>query len=443
MDESVERVLGRVWHDEAPWDLLSSLAELDDRFGGHPGEAVAADRVADAFETAGLADVRQDSFELLRWTRGSTTLTVSTDRGERTFEALALPYSPSGDVSGPLVDVGHGLPSTVAERDVEGAVVVANVETPQDADRRVHRMEKVGHAAEAGAAAFLFVNDRPGQLPPTGALRFGDEAAIPGVGVSAETGAWLREYADEGATAHVRVEATTDRAESQNVRAALGPETDDAVLVLAHYDAHDVGEGALDNGCGVGVLVGAVRALARLDLECRVEVAATGCEEVGLLGSEALAERIDTDRLRAVVNVDGAGRFRDLQAFTHASGSVRHVVESVAAAADQPVGIRQRPHAYSDHWPFLRRGVPAVQLHSAPADDDGHWTRGWTHTRADTREKVDRRNVREHAMLATLLVRALTEQEVAVDTATVREHLDAAGAEPGMRAAGVWPSDWE
>ena len=443
MDTAVEQALGRLWHDDHPWQLLTLLTELDERFGGHPGEAAAADVVADAFTEAGVDDVRQEPFAFPRWTRGATELTVETGRGERSFEALALPYSPACDVTGPLVDVGYGVPDAIDDADVEGAVVIANVETPADAQRRVHRMEKAGHADEAGAEAFVFVNDNAGQLPPTGALRFGDEAALPGIGVSKETGAWLREYADSDATATVTVDASTDPGESQNVRGTLGPDTDEAVLVLAHYDAHDVGEGALDNGCGVAVLLGAIRALATLDLDCRVEVAAVGCEEIGLLGSAALAERSDTDQVRAVVNVDGAGRYRDLRAYTHASEGIREVVESVAAEAGQPVGVVETPHAYSDHWPFLRRGVPAVQLHSAPAADDGHWTRGWTHTSADTRDKVEVRNVREHAMLTTLLVRALTREAVSVDLETVRDRLDDHGAEPGMRAAGVWPADWD
>jgi Zn-dependent M28 family amino/carboxypeptidase len=245
-----------------------------------------------------------------------------------------------------------------------------------------------------------------------------------------------------GRNARIAVDASTDPGESQNVRATLGPDTD-SVLLLAHYDAHDLGEGALDNGCGVAVLLGVVRALATLELDCRVDVAAVGCEEIGLLGSQSLAKAEGTDDIRAVVNIDGAGRFRDLRAYTHASGSLRTLVEEVGDQTAQPVGVVETPHAYSDHWPFLRRGVPAIQLHSAPADTDGSWTRGWTHTAGDTRDKVDVRNVREHAMLATALVVKLTRTAVSVDVETVRAQLETAGAEPGMRAAGVWPGEWD
>jgi len=48
-------------------------------------------------------------------------------------------------------------------------------------------------------------------------------------------------------------------------RAALGPDTDEAVLLLAHYDAHDVGEGALDNGCGCALVAEVGRLLATVE----------------------------------------------------------------------------------------------------------------------------------------------------------------------------------
>jgi len=452
MDEPVERALGRAWVEDAPWRLLTRLTELPDRFGGHAGERRAAEYVAEAFGAAGLADVSIEPFEMTRWTRGSTTLTVETgdaadgndDAGrERSFEAVALPYSPACEVSGRLVGVGHGTPREVDDRNVEGAIVVASTGTPQTESRRIHRMEKVGHAERAGAAAFVFANHRPGQLPPTGSLHFGERTAIPGVGVSHETGAWLGEYADRGRRARLTVEATTEPAESQNVVGRVGPDTDGTVLVVAHYDAHDLGEGALDNGCGVAVLLGAIRALADLELDCGVRVAATGCEEIGLLGSEVLAQRLDLEGLRAVVNVDGAGRFRDLQALAHASEDIASLVESVADRVGHPVDVGRRPHAHSDHWPFLRRGVPSLQLHSERPGDAGHWERGWTHTGADTREKADRRTIREHAMLVALIVRELTRTDVSVSVADVRAGLARAGAEQGMRAAGIWPDEWD
>jgi Zn-dependent M28 family amino/carboxypeptidase len=446
MDDATAEALGRAWRNDRPWRVLTRLTELESRLPGHPGEREAASIVADAFESAGVRDVRVEPFEMRTWTPGEAELVVEAPRRNvsRRFEAVAMPYSPEYEGTVPLVDVGYGTPEELAAADVDGAAALTRSGTPPGFGRHYHRLEKVGHAADAGAAAFVFANREPGQLPPTGALAFGGEAAVPGVGVSHETGEWLREYADAGADVALRVTGDTVGGRGHNVLGNLGPDTDEAVLVVAHYDAHQVGEGALDNGCGVATAVGAAEFLAAVDLRRRVRFAAVSGEELGLLGSEALAAASDSDSPSAVVNVDGAGRFRNLAALTHASSALSDVVDRVAGVVDHPVAVTDRPHPHSDHWPFLRRGTPALQLHSEKPANDGPWERGWTHTHADTRDKADPRTVREHGMLCGLLVRAVAETDLpGVDPAVVRERLVEADADEGMRAVGLWPAGWD
>jgi Zn-dependent M28 family amino/carboxypeptidase len=427
-----------VWTDDEPWAFLTRLTRIGNRMGGSDGERRAAELVADAFADAGVRDVREESFEMQAWTRGSSALTVEVD--DRAFETVALPYSPAGDVTGELVSVGHGTPDEIDDHDVEGKIAVASTTTPPGG-RFVHRMEKFGYAVDAGAEAFVFVNHVPGQLPPTGSLKFGEEAVAPAVGVSKEAGAWLTDYADEGVEAHLTVDAETTAGESQNVVGRVGPDTDEEILLLAHYDAHDIAEGALDNGCGIAVVVTAARILSQVDLPVGVRVAGVGCEETGLTGAERLAEELDHGRLKAVVNVDGAGRYRDLVAMAHTSEATAAAAERVADETRHPIQTETEPHPFSDQWPFVRAGVPAVQLHS----DSGERGRGWGHTHADTRDKVDDRNVREHAMLTALLVRELAETEEVPRLAAdeLAAAFRAADFETGMRAADLWPGAWE
>ncbi|WP_049921852.1 M28 family metallopeptidase [Halopiger djelfimassiliensis] len=451
----LERALGRAWTDERPWNLLTRLTALPHRMGGSPAERRAAEIVRETLADAGLGEVRLAEFPMQYWQRGTTEFAVvgtepfSADDEptgvDRSFEALALPYSPAGDVEGPLVDVGYGTPDEIEDADLQGGIAVASTTTPPG-QRFVHRMETYGHAVAAGAKAFIFGNHVAGQLPPTGALRFDGEAAVPGVGVSAETHDWLTEYADRGARARVRVDASTQAGTSQNVHGTLGHEAaDDEVLLLAHYDAHDVTEGALDNGCGIATVAGATAILAAIedDLDCRVRIAGVGCEEIGLLGAEAVAETLPLESIRAVVNVDGAGRFRNLQALSHGSAALEGLADEVASDAGQPVVHDEDPHPFSDHWPFLRAGVPTLQLHSEPSEG-GERGRGWGHTAADTRDKVDPRNLREHAILTALLVRELTKATVPrIDERDLRERLREQEYEPGMHAAEIWPLEWD
>jgi Zn-dependent M28 family amino/carboxypeptidase len=431
--------LGRAWVDDTPWEFLSALTAIGNRMAGSDGERRAAELVADAFRDAGVTDVRTDEFDVLGWTRGTTDLALR-QPVDRSFEAIALPYSPQGAVRGRLVDVGHGTPDEIDEADVEGNVVVSSTTTP-GGGRFVHRMEKYGHAVERGAAGFVFVNHVPGQLPPTGALAFDDVGAVPAVGVSKETGAWLREYAGEESDVRLSVAASTAPATSQNVVGHLGPDTDEMLLLMAHYDAHDIAEGALDNGCGIATVVTAARVLDAMDLPLGVRVVGVGAEEVGLVGSEHLAETLDADRVRAVVNVDGAGRYRDLVAMTHTSEATERVARRVSERTRHPIDVESDPHPFSDQWPFLRTGTPALQLHSA----SGERGRGWGHTHADTRDKVDDRNVREHGMLTALLVSELAGEEdlQRLDEEALRTSFRETDFERGMRAADLWPPTWD
>jgi Zn-dependent M28 family amino/carboxypeptidase len=433
------RALGRAWTDETPWDVLTALTELDHRLAGHEGERQAAEITADALRDAGARDVHTSTFDLPIWTRGDCSLRV-TEPTDRAFEALALPYSPAGDATGRLVDVGYGTEAAFEDVDVAGAVVLASTDSPPG-DRLVHRMEKYGRAVDGSAAGFVFYNHKDGQLPPTGSLRFGREGELPAVGVSTETGDWLQEYADEGGEVALSVDAQTEPGEGTNTQGVLGPDTDEEVVVLAHHDAHDIAEGALDNGCGVATLVAAARLLADLDLDTKVRLATVGAEEVGLQGASALADGLDPESVRAVVNLDGAGRYRTLRAFLHGTDAFEDVLNRVSDDTGHPIEVRDTVHPYSDHWPFLREHVPAIQLHSVTPKRG----RGWGHTHADTRDKADSRNLREHGMLAALLVRELAREDAAVprpDPETLRERVVDDGLRPGMEAAGVWPESW-
>ncbi|WP_266078798.1 M28 family metallopeptidase [Haladaptatus caseinilyticus] len=443
MVDEAQIALAGMWQDEYPWTFLTKLTELENRMGGHPGERRAAELVAEGFERAGARNAHTESFEMDCWSRGSARLAV-TDPVERSFETIALPYSPAGDVQGELVDVGHGMPDEIDENDVAGKIAVASTTTPAGS-RFIHRMEKFGYAAAAGADGFIFHNHVSGQLPPTGSLTFGDETAIPGVGVSKETGAWLTDYADRGASARLIVDAETTPGTSHNAVAELGPDTEDEVVVVAHLDSHDIAEGALDNGCGITVVVAAAHLLAKMDLDTRVRIAGVGCEEIGLLGSEVLVESLDPSNVNAVVNVDGAGRFRDMRAYLHGSETMRDVVETVSDETNQPIKQQEGVHPFSDHWPFLKEGIPALQLHSEQDHSaPGARGRGWGHTHADTRDKVDDRNLREHAMLAALLVREVASRDEIPrrEAEDVAANLRENDYEEGMRAAGIWPDEW-
>ena len=448
--------IGDVFTSDVGWTHLENLVDIGDRMAGSDGEREGAELTRDALAEAGARNARLDTFEIQGWTRGSSSIRANGD--DVGGNCIALPRSPSDSVDAPLVDLGYGLPEDFEAADLEGAIVMVRSDIPDYYERYIHRREKYYHAVEHGAAGFVYRNHVEGCLPPTGSV--GTEAnpigEIPAVGVSSETGARLaRRF--EGDVLELAVEADvhdvdeprssvsqtkSDPTESQNVRAELGPDTDERVLVTSHVDAHDIAEGALDNGAGTAMVVELANALAARedDLETRVEFVAFGAEEVGLTGSSHYAEQTDLDSIKAVVNNDGVVRDRTLSLTTHGFDGLEAAVDAVADRYDHPIEAVPKLGPHSDHWPFVQWGVPGYHVKST-SDDVG---RGWGHTFADTLEKLEKRDLREQAILLTELVVDLASDERTVERRepeAIAADLEEQNLAEGMRITGDWPYD--
>jgi len=427
--------IGETFTSDAGWSHLERLVDIGDRMAGSPGEREALTATRDALADLGARDAHVETFDVQGWVRGSSG--VETPDGDT--ESIALPRSPSASATGRLVDCGDGLPADF-EADLDGAVVVVSSTVPDHYDRFIHRREKYYRAVEAGASAFVFRNHTPGCLAPTGSVGTDESplGPIPAVGMSKEAGTRLvRRH--EGKQVTVRVDCETPAATSGVVRADIGPDTDRAVYLTSHVDAHDIAEGAVDNAAGTATVLEVTRALlARdADLSQRVRIVCFGAEEVGLRGSKREAERIDPDAVQALVNCDGVCRGRTLQWYTHGFEALGEAVTDVADRVGHPVSVRPSQHPHSDHWPFVARGVPAL-LVSSEGDDRG---RGWGHTRADTLDKLERRTLREGAILVTGVVAALADAD-RIDrrsTEAIAADLEREDLAAGMRATGDWP----
>ncbi|MEF8842562.1 MAG: M28 family metallopeptidase [Haloarculaceae archaeon] len=439
------RVVGDAYTSSYHWDLLSDLVDIDNRMAGGNGEAAAAERLGEAFESLGLGGVGIDEFGIPGWWRGGSSLTVEFGR-TRTFDAdyriIGLPGTPAGEPGGELVDVGYGRPADFEAVDLEGRIAMASSRTPDEYGRWIHRTEKYHFAANAGAVGFVFRNHVEGCLPPTGSVGGEDgPGPIPAVGVSKELGDRLVRYAAEGPLeASLSVDCRNEPATSRNVEGTLGPDTDEEVLLTAHLDAHDIAEGANDNGVGSVLVAEVARLLADLENEfdTRVRFLVFGAEEVGLFGAYHWVESHPHERIKAVVNVDGAGYSRNLDVHTHRFEEIGGAFEEVAEEHGIPVDVSDDVRPHSDHWPFAQEGIPAAQARSS----SGESGRGWGHTHADTLDKLDRRDLRELAVPLAAGVLKLAEADRHVEgrsRETMRDATVEDGHDVGMRNVGNWP----
>ncbi|ELZ09212.1 M28 family peptidase [Natrialba aegyptia] len=432
--------IGDVFTSDAGWTHLERLVDIGNRMAGSDGERAAAELTRDALADAGARNARLDPFDIQGWTRGESSIVAGE---ENELDCIALPRSPADGATAELVDLGYGLPEDFEDADLEGTIAMVRSDIPDYYERYIHRREKYYHAVDQGAVGFIYRNHVPGCLPPTGSVGTEDDPIgdIPAVGVSKEVGARLaRRYDGEELT--VSVDADIAAAASQNVHAELGPETEERVLVTSHVDAHDIAEGALDNGAGTAMVVELAHALAAREdeLETRVEFVAYGAEEVGLVGSGYHAERADHDEIKAIVNNDGVVRDRTLSLTTHGFPELADAANAVAERHDHPIETVPELGPHSDHWPFVQWGVPGYHAKST-ADEVG---RGWGHTFADTLEKLEVRTLREQAILLTDLVVELAGDERTVEHRPAEElaaELEAQGLAEGSKLTGDWPYD--
>lgn len=167
-----------------------------------------------------------------------------------------------------------------------------------------------------------------------------------------------------------------------------------AIMISAHHDG--LGEaadgsfqdGAADNAAGVAVVLEVARRLAKDPPAMPVVVAFTSGEEWGLQGARAMVRDWIGGRpdLAAVVNVDSAGHAGKP---LHVIGRSREpalaaIVEDAARAAGLEIGPDIDARADrdgSDHWPWVAKGVPAIDLFQADYRT--------INTPKDTRDKLD------------------------------------------------------
>lgn len=415
------QLIGDIWTSSATLDNLTELCdEIGNRWAGSPSEHAAGDWLRDRLVAYGIQNVRLEPVQFGAWERGEATLRMTAPI-ERTFSCVALPYCPAGAIEAELIDVGDGEEEDFARLGdaVRGKIAVSAAETNpagRPTGKLSHRTDKLARAVAAGAVGFVFVNQNPGMLHITGGVGGpgGTPAPVIAVGVSWETGSAILRLAKRGDAPKlaIRTGGRFFDNTSYNVVGELPGARwpDELVLAGAHYDGHDISQGALDDGAGTVVCLEAMRALAALpagSLGRTVHCVLFCGEEVGLFGSWAYAadHAAEADRTRFMLNLDTAGRGKGGSESLQLTGPPDLIpyfqAHARAASYDYPVGHRFQSH--SDHFPYALRGIPTGTL-SSPDDKSALVGRGWGHTEADT---VDKASLRGLQMASVLTARVL------------------------------------
>lgn len=405
------------------YEITKSLTtEVGARQAGSAQEAQARLWAVKKFEALGFENITTETFTIDGWKRGVETVTLIAPSSQKLFVtalggSVATPNAgieasvvyfptfddlknaPENSLDGKIVYI-----SGLMERTINGAGY-----GPANMKRRSGATE----AAKRGALAVLIrsVGTDSHRFPHTGQMAYDPEIKkIPIGAISGPDADQLdRIFASgEDVVINMRLEtqATGPQTSGNVMGEIVGSEKPEEIIVIgAHLDSWDLGTGAIDDGAGVGIVMGAAKVLMESGLRPKrtIRVVLFGSEEIGIKGGIAYAKaHKDTDLANHVLATEsdfGADRIYGLQ--TGLTDANKAAVRAMAHEF-QFLGIELLDGESTggpDVGPLSRAGVPTIRLNQDGTDYfDLH------HTPDDTFDKIDPETMAQNvAAYATLI----------------------------------------
>ena len=396
-------LISRSLDSSVGYDIINSLTtEVGPRLAGSEAEARARDWAVAKFKTLGFKNVRIEPFSVDYWERHVesaeivspfpqqlhiTTLggSVATKPGGVTgqiarFASLqALIDAPMVGLAGKIVFVDEYMTRT---QDGSGYGVAVR-----------KRSGAANEAGKRGAIAALIrsVGTDQHRFPHTGQMNYAKQ--IPKVPIAALSAPDADQLQRALLLGEVEVKLSLEveslgRRLSGNVIGEIPGKTDEIVIIGGHLDSWDLGTGAVDDGAGIGITLGAAKMI--LDLKRKpqrtIRVVMFGSEEVGLVGAKAYAETHKAELDKHVIGAEsdfGGGKIWRFD--TRFDEDKLHFAAAIQAVLG-PLGIAPGDNSASggpDMGPMRALGMPVATLKQ----------NGWDyfdlhHTANDTFDKI-------------------------------------------------------
>src|SRR3954447_399808 len=390
------------------------LETLSDNIGGRTTGSLeskaTADLILQTLKTSGFDNAHFEDYTINPgWQHGPATGAVISPV-HRDLYVASYGWAPgtAGPVEVPVADIGASGDghSPLPDR-VRGAAVLVDLGSNGLSTNYVATRHLLARQlASAGAAAMFIVSDKPDRMLYTSAFLIYPRGPLPIVSIAKEDAAFLRRLLNHGPIKirlDIRNSFSDGPVPERNVVADLmGKDSNEMVLLTAHFDSWDPAQGANDNGGEVATVLEAARILKALNIQPRhtVRFVFFSGEEQSDLGSRAYVQqhKQELNKIRAAFNTDSGMEpplgFK-LYGRTDLEASTRKLISPLAPlGADR---VFTEADFDSDEESFMLVGVPAYSLAVEPAD---YYARH--HTIIDTFERIDPRMLSLHtAVLAS------------------------------------------
>jgi len=349
--------------------ILSDTAYV--RTAGSPEEARCAAYLASLCEGMGL-EPHTEAFPIPAYETVTATLTV---------DGIAIPCkgiwgAGSGKITAPLAYLpGTDDPSV---KICKGKIVLLDRGVGSELHQKLVSCGALGFVTYNGNLNFTDcdVDQRE--------LRFQTaDPILPAVNIHAKDAFALVKKA--GKTAELHLEQKTGVAHSHNVIVDLEGETDETLLICAHYDSTSLSTGAFDNMSGCIGLLYLAEYFSQRPHKRRIRLLFCGSEERGLLGSRVYCRKHENELKNTILNInfDMMGCVMgSFAAFSCINEEMADFLTSFLKKRRFAGGVRYEIRS-SDSNSFLECGVPAVSF--ARYSPSGMIP---IHTRYDTVETV-------------------------------------------------------
>ena len=331
---------------------------IGERVQGQEGAIQAKDYILEKYREFGLEKVSAEPFPVFT----SQQELAQIKAGRHNIVGLSFGLSGSSEEGGTTAPLLYLNPWELQQSpkelpEVEGKIVLFYSRNASEQDYKT--------LIEARARGIIYITYHPGTPPklPSGFtyLRLSlkkETPIVPIVSVSHRDGQILKEKADR---ITLRADVKTYKAESHNVLGEIpGKESEDVLLLSAHYDTVPYSAGATDNAGGTAILLEFARCLAKNRPKQTIRFFACGSEEGAILGAQhyCTKHKKELSQIKLNINFDVQGtKLGNLAAGILANEVLhKHLIEHTPQW--RPM-IRVGPTG-GDNKVFAWHGIPAV-----------------------------------------------------------------------------------